>query len=266
MKINLAYNSEIMPVKIDGDTWTLRLFYNDKDYIIKYYDIDNSKTLIDKFLYACENGLCKLNLFGYTDKILVYEDVMTNDNYRKINTCEDICLVAMWYKNLHSIVIDKFDNYRDYFTYNNVIKVIRNYNLDYNEAMTLIAKNFSNIDIKLSRNKQCLILDDFNDKKFAFKKDTNEVICLDFDGLKRGLCYIDIMKICDNIGDEARAQLIKSYGEISKDEIIMCDVIDPIIRLYLLIDRESNGEKSKLLEVVSSKKYIEKVQSLIEWY
>lgn len=266
LKINFAYNSEIMPIKIDGDVWISRLFYNNKDYIVRYYDVDNSVEFINKFLYACKSGLCKLKLLGYTDKILVYEDVKNNGNYRKIDIKNDIDLIAKWYKNLHSIKTNNFSNYCSYFTYENVMKVIQKYHFNYNEAMTLIVKNFSNISIKLNRHNECLILDDFDDKKFILKSDTNEIECLSFDNLKVGFCYIDIMKICACVSEEIRNQLIETYGEISKDEMIMCEVIDPIIRLYLLTNKENVDEESKLLEIISNKKYAEKVRNLIEWY
>lgn len=269
--MNFIYGYEILPMKIENDIWSLKIFKLNKSFIVKYFDKVDAENYVHKYLMMEKYGILMPKIIKYSNKLIIFEDYSDNSAFEKVDlanaSIDQIVSVARWYKKLHSLKIDGFRDYRDYFTLENIYKVMNRYNLKSNVALELVCSNFSNINLKLRRLDGCLVLNDFSLDNLVISRESDKVMVSKFDDVIYGCSCIDIHGIKEILDDEKYALFMSEYGIVKEDEEVVGDVVFKIINLYLSIDEENVSSKNmKILDEFVTQNFKNKIESIIEWY
>lgn len=270
-KMNFYYSGEILPLKVVDDIWTLNIYKQDKAFVIRYYDFDNSEYYINKYLILEKYGIKIPKIISYSNKLIIFEDYNDINKYERLNseiiTREIIEKISEWYKNLHSNFQESIINYKDYFNVSNLNKVMKKYNLQYNKNLEYICDNFYNIKLKLSKLKNSFVLNDFSLDNLFISKESGEIVCDKCDRFGNGFCYMDICKIREGLNKENYDIFASKYGSVSEDECVIGEVASKIIDLYLSINDETISTRiRKILDEIVSDKFENKIRSIVEWY
>lgn len=270
-KMNFYYSWEILPLKVVDDIWTLNIYKQDKTFIVRYYDFNDSWYYINKYLILEKYGIKIPKIITYSNKLIIFEDYNDFNKYEKLNneniTNENIEKISEWYKNLHSNFQESIINYKEYFNISNINKIMKRYNLQYNKNLKYIYDNFYNINLKLSKLKNSFVLNDFSLDNLLVSKESGKIICNKCDNFGSGFCYMDICKIKENLSKENFDIFVSKYGNISEDERVIGEVVSKIIDLYLSINDEVISLRTrKILDEIVSDKFANKIKSIVEWY
>lgn len=269
-KLNFQINGELMPYKVCGDIWFLKIYEENKSYVVKYDDsnqckFDKEKELLEKY------GIKTIQYVVCGSNIILYEDIEQSEKYRfankdDLNNDKVIFKLAKWYKLLHDIK-NNSNNICDYFTLFNLKQTMKKLNVVNNEAFMYICNNYDNIKLKIDRLQKCFVYGGFSLENVVVSKDFDELFMINFDNKKYGYRYFDIKEILLQLNQEKKNVFIKNYGKINEDEIAVDNFLSTYLKLYFAAEESVFPSCArKEIDSLYDGKFLKCVKSLVEWY
>lgn len=270
-KMNFAYNGEILPLKVEDDVWTLRIFKINKSLVVKYFDIDNSALYVMKYLVMEKFGINMPVIIAKSDKLIIFADYLDGAKYERVNmeciTNEQIIEISKLYKKIHSFFSDQFIDYKEYFTLSNIRKIMIKYNLVYNDGLKYICTHFNTFLSNIKGVESCLIMNGFPLENIVFLKESGKAILCKVDDLVNGYRGIDIACAREVLGEEKFEIFIQEYSKENYKEILVGEIVGKLLKLYLSMDdKYLSNECKKVLEDFVSLDFQNKIKNLIDWY
>lgn len=266
--IGFSVAGELSLVKMENNIWVFRLEENDESYLVKYYEVNDVRKIVE-FCKELENlGIVSSFVVGNSNKIIVYKELtncwrISEDDLKKEGVIEKL---GKWYRTIHSVSNLSVDNYNDYFSLNSIKVIVEKFNLGRNPAIMYIYSNFDNIKLKLERLEKSVLYGKFS-LEDVMVSSSEGVFILNFDNLMYGYRSADLNLVLESMDEKQGRKFLKAYGEVSKDELIIGKVVGCVINLYLASKEKrfpSWGRKS--LEMVNDGKLLELAKILVEWY
>ena len=258
-------------IKVNDNVCLLRLENESESYLIRYYENGQLEEEVSRRLKLEKFGI-KTGVLHYSNRMIICSDYQLSWFYRIASEADlsselFVRNLARWYKNLHSIKSLGFKRYEDYFTVSNVKLVVDKYNLKGNAFFEYILNNFDNIKLKLSRLENNVICSGFSLENVAVSKETGKIIVTELTDLCEGNREVDIAFALSIIDEKLHWAFKEEYGDVSKDEIIINEIVGCIVDLYLANLNNRFDERVKMcLRMINNEILLEKVKTLVEWY
>ena len=266
------YVDDIMLVKVYDDEYVLRLYKEDKSYVLRYRENGFDKEFLCKYSLLGKYGINTVNYIVENNNMIIFEDVCDVNGYRSankddLNNFKIVESLAIWYKKLHSLSVDYCSCYVDYFTKENIEMIMNNLNFKKDKTIRYIYDNFDNIKLKQSRLNKSLLYGSFCLENLVVFDASLDVFMVDFDGVCFGNPYSDLKSVFEVLSEDGRKVFMDTYGDIKEDEIIIDYVVSNVEKLYLA-SKDSvfpDWAKDSLATVVDGT-LLEYAKNLVEWY
>lgn len=269
--MSFAFNCEIEVIKTEKNKSVFRFEDDNQSYIVEYYYEGNIKDIVDKQLQLEKYGI-KTGILFYSEKIIIYKDYERSGIYRTANNDDlndenFIVSLAKWYKKIHSIRGLVLSSYSEFFTLNNISKLVENFNLHDSFFFKYVISNFNNIKLKLERINKCPICGELSLQNIIVSKNNMDFFVIKLDNLCEGFSGVDISYCLSIIDEKFRELFLNVYGEIGEDELILNEILSVILALKNFDGNLKSQEYlNKYLRLINSGKLLERVKSLVEWY
>lgn len=266
------YADDIMLVKVCDDEYILRLYKDNRVYILRYRENGFDKATLYKYSLLGKYGIDTINYIVENDNIIIYEDVYMMEGYRMAN--EDdldnpkiIESLAVWYRKLHEFSEGCDSCFVDYFTKDNLEEIMDKLNFKRDKTLCYIYDNFENIKLKYSRLNKCLLYGAFCLENLVVLENSSKVFMINFDGVSLGNRYSDLKSVFEVLNEDKIKAFMENYGEVKEDEIIVDYVVSNVERLYLASKESHFPDYAKdSLASVADGTLLEYAKNLVEWY
>ena len=264
-------SGELSVVKARGDTYFFRIEKEDISHIVRYCESGNARDLIKDWLVLAEYGI-ETGILQYSDYVIVYKDYALSGFHKsvKIDDFFDenfVRNIAKWYRKIHSIGDERIRNRKDYFTSENILGLIKEYNLETNEFLNYVLKNYDNIKLKLNRYKLCLNVGKLDVGNLFSSRDDSYSFAVAMDEMCLGFKFEDIGLILEMIDEEFKDIFMEEYGEIAEEDILLSKVVGTIINLCVGIKCKKLPEDiDRYIDLINRQELLESARVLVEWY
>ena len=128
----------------------------------------------------------------------------------------------------------------------------------------LLENNYDGIYKYIGNIKRTLTYNDFYYTNLIVTKERTSSMMYDYNLLGKGYAYADIRNVCSSLSPKAKEAFLDTYGEYSKEELIVDRVISVIIGLYLASQKQyfPNWANELLADLHNNYEY--KVSQLLE--
>ncbi|MBR4888350.1 MAG: hypothetical protein IKU17_04315 [Clostridia bacterium] len=258
----------------DGVT-VLRLEYFGKSYVLKYFEKPGYRREIKLYNVLKRLGIPTLHVASSSDASLLLEDLSCSPVYR-LGEKQDMAdpdiarALARWYKALHqkgaayaAAHANELYDESDFFTRENIARIKEKTDAAA-PVWDLLEKNFDALAAKLQAASRTLTYNDFYYTNLAVAKDKSTALMFDYNLLGKGFVYTDLRNVTYSLSPEAGAAFLEEYGSFPAEEVLLDDVVSPIVTLHMAFGREAFpawGEEA--LAQVLSPAYCEKIRQLL---
>lgn len=279
VKLGLPYrtNINLQEIQNKDGIYLFRVVYENKYYILKYFLNEEYTREIKYYSILKELNIPTIQVFSYTDKALLLEDLERSQKYRlgvasDLSDIELAKALAAWYINLHNkgakYISEKGSSFyreTDIITKENIDLIRCKSNTEENKVWDLILDNFDLILSKIKSLEETLTYNDFYWTNLALSKDKKEAIMFDYNFLGVGYRYSDIRNVCSSLSKEAGEVFIKEYGGIDETEKIIDEGISIIVNLIFAYKRPQFPKWAKeSLDVVYSGELEETFKKILD--
>lgn len=240
----------IEEIRSQNGVCVYRVEYQNKYYVLKYFEKDEFTREIQNYKILSELGIQTIAAYGTTEKSVLLEDISKSEEYRLGIEADLLDLdvakaLAKWYIELH----DKGEKYLsnnntklyreiDIITKDNIKLVMEKSNTGDKEVWKLILNNIDQIIEKTKALGETLTYNDFYWTNFIVKKDKSEAFMFDYNLMGIGLRYFDIRNVTSSMSPEAGEVFVKAYGNYNRSEKIIDDFLGIIFTLVTAYQRE----------------------------
>lgn len=257
----------------DGVT-VLQMEYFGRSYVMKYFEKPEYRREIKLYTVLKRLDVPTLHVASSSDASLLLDDLAHNPVYR-LGEEQDMAdpaiarVLARWYKVLHqngaayaaAHAKELYDE-SDFFTRENIARIKEK--TDAAPVWDLLEENFDAISQKLQATPRTLTYNDFDYTNLAVAKDKSTALMFDYNLLGKGFVYTDLRNVTYSLSPEAGEAFLEEYGSFPTEEILLDDVVSPIVALHMAFGRETFpawGEEA--LAQVLSPVYCEKIKQLL---
>ncbi|MGV8165499.1 MAG: hypothetical protein ACLKAK_11680, partial [Alkaliphilus sp.] len=232
----------------DG-VYLYRVIYDNKFYVLKYFLNDEYTREIENYSILKELNIPTVEVFGYTDRALLLEDIEKSKKYRlgvqsDLSDIEVAKALAKWYIKLHnegekyiSGKDSKFYREIDVITKENIELIKNKSNTGDNKVWYLIIDNLDLIFRRIKDLGETMTYNDFYWTNLVVSNDKREAIMFDYNLLGIGFKYNDIRNVCSSLSEEAGKVFIEAYGGINQREKTVDDGISILVNLIFAYQR-----------------------------
>ncbi|MGV8146772.1 MAG: hypothetical protein ACLKAM_09420 [Alkaliphilus sp.] len=232
----------------DG-VYLYRVIYDNKFYVLKYFLNDEYTREIENYSILKELNIPTVEVFGYTDRALLLEDIEKSKKYRlgvqsDLSNIEVAKALAKWYIKLHNegekYILgkdSKFYRETDVITKENIELIKNKSNTGDNKVWYLIIDNLDLIFRRIKDLGETMTYNDFYCTNLAVSNDKREAIMFDYNLLGIGFKYNDIRNVCSSLSEEAGKVFIEAYGGINQREKTVDDGISILVNLIFAYQR-----------------------------
>lgn len=258
----------------DGVT-VLQMEYFGGSYVLKYFENPEYRREIKLYAVLKRLGIPTPHVASSSDASLVLEDLSCSPVYR-LGEEQDMAdpdvarALARWYKALHqkgaayvaAHAAELYDE-SDFFTRENIARIKEKTDAAA-PVWELLEEHFDALAAKLQATPRTLTYNDFDYTNLAVAKDKTAALMFDYNLLGKGFVYTDLRNVTYSLSPEAGAAFLEEYGSFPREEILLDDVVSPIVALHMALGRETFpawGEEA--LAQVLSPAYCEKINQLL---
>jgi len=278
--------SELHQMKIHCDSISLindkdgvsvwRVISGDDSYVMKCFDKPEYRREIANYQTLISLSVPTLKMFAYTDCSILLEDIEQSifrlGNADDLNNPSIAELIAKWYILLHENGRDYANSHLlydecDALTVMNMVEVKEKTGTSDINVWQVLEDNFDAIKSTAMRLPRTLTYNDFFYTNLAVSRDGSSAIVFDYNLLGKGYVYSDIRNVCSSLGDESAAAFLSAYGGYDKTEIIIDDVVSPLLSLHVACQLEVFPDwASDSLEMVRDGRLKVAVEKLLDDY
>lgn len=270
-KNGILCDGDLILVKVENELMMFNCSNGDDNYIVRYYSGEEGKEIVSKYLLMEKYGISKC-CYIVENNMVVYKDFSDNGNLRVVDEFDldnerVVEGIALLLKKIHSLRSADCLKYDDYFTKENLEKIMNKFSLCKDEALLYVYNNFDNIRLKFERASKTFILGGFSLERLVFCEDDNSVFVSDYDALKVGLRGEDLISILSLLKEEKRDVFKKAYGSVDEGELLVSYIVKIISNLYLAcLEKEFPYWVKESLDCLCSGDFLQKAKLLVEWY
>ncbi|MCL2426763.1 MAG: hypothetical protein FWD05_10570 [Oscillospiraceae bacterium] len=271
--MGIAHNTLALLREKDGiSVWQIKSENN--SYVMKCFDKPEHRREILNYQVLINLDVPTLKVIAHTDYSIVLSDIEQSE-YR-LGTAEDMNdpkiakLLATWYKTLHEngrkyTGIHLLYDECDFLTLENIFKIKENTKTDDLHVWEVIEENFNMLKSSVMKLPRTLTYNDFYYTNLAVARDNSSALLYDYNLLGKGYVYSDIRNVCSSIGEDAKTAFLSAYGELSKQEKDIDDVVSPLINLHFACQHDNFPSWAmESLEQVKDGRLLKAVLDLLE--
>jgi len=266
-KLNITNYESIELIREKDGIYVIRIFINNKHYILKCIEKEEYKREINNYLILKNLGIKTIDLIDYTDSSLLMEDITYSDKYRlakkeDLNNEKVITSIAKWYKQFHTLGIDYVNKYganmymeSDCFTLENIDYIMQKTNTNDNITWNVLIIQFNDLKKILDNSVKTFNYNDFYYTNMIVAKDCTEAFMFDYNLLGKGYVSADIRNVTVKLNSTLKDVFLKAYGEFNYQEMLLDEIIGTIVDLYYACQlREFPEWGNEALEKITSGK------------
>lgn len=247
--MNIDYD-HVAEIRSKNGISVYRVIHGDKAYVLKYFMNDSDHREIENYHILRSLGIKTIRLVSSTKSALLMEDIEQSNTYRlgNIDDLNDIDVavqIAKWYKELHSKGKCFVSSYKD--SLYDETDVVTKENMDFvrsktstegNPVWEALFHNFDRIKESIAKTEKTLTYNDFYYTNLIVAKDKSSAFMFDYNLLGKGYVFSDIRNVCSSLSEHSKAAFLKEYGEFDKREMIVDNVVSPLVTLVFACKRD----------------------------
>lgn len=250
MGISLHKTAKLEDIRSDDDVFVYRVKTSCESMIVKYFEDIKYAREINNYAVLSKLNIQTPLVFGSSERCIVLEDIETSGEYR-LAAPEDLAdteiakAIGAWYRNLHkkgreyieSRSKNGFFREIDVLTQEEITVLREKSGFENAPVWALLLENLHKIRAAIESFPETLTYNDFYWTNMIVDKDKTSAFMFDYDMMGAGYAYGDVRNVCGQLGSDAAAAFISSYGFIDENEKALDDVVSVLTGLILAFQK-----------------------------